>query len=111
MWDVFNEGQGQAGDSTGVGQTNTAYLVQLVKTLDPSRLVNQASGWHWAGTGDVDDVHSYPNPGNPVSNVRASVNGEFGSIGYVVPGHMWFGDNYGYGSAFTVSTANALVSL
>ena len=38
------------------------------------------------------------------------MDGEFGGIGYVVPGHMWFGNNYGYGSAFTVSTTNALVS-
>lgn len=110
MWDIFNEGQGEAGSGNGVGQTNTAYLVQLVATLDSSRLVNQASGWNWAGVGSVDDIHSYPDPGNPINNTLASVDGEFGSIGYVVPGHMWFGDNYGYGSAFTVSTTNSLVS-
>src|SRR5579859_1839783 len=33
MWDIFNEGQGEAGSGNGVGQTNTAYLVNLVKTL------------------------------------------------------------------------------
>jgi hypothetical protein len=110
MWDVFNEGQGEAGSGNGVGQTNTAYLVQLVETLDPSRLVNQASGWNWAGVGSVDDIHNYPDPGNPINNTLASVDGEFGSIGYVVPGHMWFGTNYSYGSAFTVGTTNALVS-
>jgi hypothetical protein len=110
MWDIFNEGQGEAGSYNGAGQTNTAYLVQLVKNLDPSRLVNQASGWNWVGAGDVDDIHNYPEPGNPINNVLASVDGEFGSIGYVVPGHMWFGSNYTYGSAFTVSTTNALVS-
>ena len=38
MWDIFNEGQGQQNTGGGVGQTNTAYLVQLDKTLDPSRL-------------------------------------------------------------------------
>jgi len=43
MWDVFNESQGQENTSGGVGQATTASLVQLVKTLDPSRLVNQAS--------------------------------------------------------------------
>jgi len=110
MWDVFNEGQGEAGSANGVGQTNTAYLVQLVQTLDPSRLVNQASGWNWVGAGSVDDIHSYPDPGNPINNPLASVDGEFGSVGYIVPGHMWFGNNYSYGSAFTVSTTNSAVS-
>jgi hypothetical protein len=110
MWDIFNEGQSQAGTGNGVGQTNTAYLVQLAQTLDPSRLVNQASGWNWAGVGAVDDIHNYPDPGNPINNTLASVDGEFGSIGYIVPGHMWFGDSYAYGSAFTVGTTNALVA-
>jgi hypothetical protein len=110
MWDIFNEGNGEAGTYNGFGQTNTAYLVQLVQTLDPSRLVNQASGWNWVGAGSVDDIHNYPDPGNPINNTLASVDGEFGSIGYVVPGHMWFGPNYAYGSAFTVSTTNELIS-
>jgi hypothetical protein len=110
MWDIFNEGNGEAGSANGVGQTNTAYLVQLVEALDPSRLVNQASGWNWVGAGSVDDIHNYPYPGNPIDNTLASVDGEFGSIGYIVPGHMWYGTNYDYGSAFTVSTTNALVS-
>jgi hypothetical protein len=110
MWDVFNEGQGEAGSGNGVGQANTAYLVQLVESLDPSRLVNQASGWNWVGAGSVDDIHNYPDPGNPINNTLASVDGEYGSIGYVVPGHMWFGSDYGYGSAFTVGTTNELIS-
>jgi len=67
MWDIFNEAQGQENTSGGVGQTNTAYLAKLVKTLDPSRLVNQASGGNYYGVGDVLDNHSYPAPGNPSS--------------------------------------------
>jgi Glycosyl hydrolases family 2, sugar binding domain/Glycosyl hydrolases family 2/Glycosyl hydrolases family 2, TIM barrel domain len=110
MWDVFNEGNGEAGTYNGVDQTNTAYLVQLVQTLDPSRLVNQASGWNWVGAGSVDDIHNYPDPGNPIDNTLASLDGEFGSVGYVVPGHMWFGTGYPFGSAFTVSTTNELIS-
>jgi len=27
MWDIFNEGQGEAGSANGVNQTNTPYLV------------------------------------------------------------------------------------
>ena len=35
MWDIFNEGQGEAGSGNGVGQTNTAYLVQLGEDARP----------------------------------------------------------------------------
>lgn len=89
MWDVFNEGQGEAGSGNGVGQTNTAYLVNLVKTLDPSRLVNQASGGSYFGVGDVLDDHNYPDPGDPFSSTQAPVDGEFGGIAWHVNGHLW----------------------
>ena len=82
MWDIFNEGQGEAGSGNGVGQTNTAYLVRLVKRLDPSRLVNQASGGSYFGVGDVLDNHSYPAPGDPTSATQAAVDGEFGGIAW-----------------------------
>jgi hypothetical protein len=88
MWDVFNEGQGQS-ENGGNGQTNTTYLVQLVKTLDASRLVNQASGNNWVGAGNVLDSHSYPDPGDPISTTQAPVDGEFGGIAWHVPGHLW----------------------
>ena len=89
MWDIFNENQGEAGSSDGVGQTNTTYLVGLVKGLDPGRLVNQASGGAYFGVGDVLDNHSYPAPGNPASTTQAVVDGEFGGIGFLVAGHLW----------------------
>lgn len=89
MWDLFNESQGQENTTGGVGQTNTAYLVQMVKTLDPSRLVNQASGGSYYGVGDVFDNHSYPAPGNPTSSTQAAVDGEFGGIGFQLSGHLW----------------------
>lgn len=89
MWDVFNEDQGEAGSGDGVGQTNTAYLCALVKNFDPNRLVNQASGGAYFGVGDVLDNHNYPPPGDPTSTTQAAVDGEFGGIGYLVPGHLW----------------------
>lgn len=89
MWDIFNEDQGEAGSSDGVGQTNTAYLVNLVKGMDPSRLVNQASGGAYFGAGDVYDNHNYPPPGDPVSTTQAAVDGEYGGIGLLVAGHLW----------------------
>lgn len=89
MWEVFNEGQGQAGTSNGAGQTNTAYLVNLVKTLDPSRFVNQASGWNWAGVGAVADTHNYPDPACSTSGSQAVVCGEFGGVWLGLVGHTW----------------------
>jgi hypothetical protein len=89
MWDVFNESQGQENTSGGVGQSSTASLVQQVKTLDPSRLVNQASGGSYYGVGDVLDNHSYPAPGNPTSTTQVPVDGEFGGIGFQLAGHLW----------------------
>jgi hypothetical protein len=89
MWDIFNEGQGQQGSGNGVGQTNTAYLVSLVKSLDPSRLVNQGSGGSYFGVGDVLDAHSYPDPGDPTSSTQAPVDGEFGGIAWHLTGHLW----------------------
>lgn len=89
MWTIFNESQGQENTSGGVGQTNTAYLVQVAKTLDPSRLVNQASGGDYHGAGDIFDNHSYPAPGNPGSTTQANVDGEFGGVALSVPNHTW----------------------
>ena len=80
MWVVFNEAQ---------GQHNTTQLVSTVKALDPSRLVNQASGGGWEGAGDVLDVHSYPPPAYPISKTQALACGEYGGIGYIVPDHIW----------------------
>ncbi|WP_421941963.1 glycoside hydrolase family 2 protein [Pedobacter sp.] len=79
-WVVFNEGQ---------AQHNTAEYVNQVKSLDPSRLVNQGSGWEHHGVGDVLDVHSYPPPAVPASKVQTLACGEYGGIGYIIPGHTW----------------------
>lgn len=80
MWVVFNESQ---------GQHNTASLCAEVKALDPSRLVNQASGGNYFGAGDVYDIHSYPQPGVPSSTTQANACGEFGGIGLGITNHTW----------------------
>jgi hypothetical protein len=104
MWDIFNEGQGEAGSSDGIGQASTASLVQLVKTVDPSRLVNQASGGNYFGVGNVLDSHSYPDPGDPISTTQAPVDGEFGGIAWQVTGHLWNPAEAGTGYLLASST-------
>ncbi len=81
MWVIFNEGQ---------GQHNTSGLVKMVRELDPSRVINQASGGGHFGVGDVMDIHSYPPPAAPApSATQALACGEYGGIGFVIPGHIW----------------------
>lgn len=88
LWVLFNEGW---------GQYETERLTQLVKTLDPSRLVINASGWTDMRVGDVVDVHSYPGPDSPdPESRRASVLGEFGGLGLALAGHAWSGRSWGY---------------
>ncbi len=88
MWDLFNEHQ---------GQHDTAQLVEIIKKLDPSRLVNEASGDQLTGHGDVQDIHRYSPPGCPnPSATQALTCGEFGGVGLTVPGHTWTGKGRGY---------------
>ncbi|KAA3635501.1 MAG: glycoside hydrolase family 2 [Bacteroidetes bacterium] len=81
MWVPFNEGW---------GQYETARITQMVKDLDPTRLVNNASGWTDRKVGDIYDIHNYPEPAMPEpESDRAVVLGEFGGISYSLSGHLW----------------------
>ena len=101
MWVPYNEGW---------GQWDTARIVELVKKLDPTRLVDNTSGWTDRGVGDVNDMHKYPGPGCPApEEKRAAVLGEFGGLGLPVSGHTWQKEkNWGYrsfGDAEALTTA------
>ncbi len=81
LWVVFNESW---------GQFDTQRVVSNVMQLDPSRLVTCASGWDDYDVGHIIDMHHYPEPAAPAPTAaRAAVNGEYGGIGYVIPGHIW----------------------
>lgn len=89
MWVPFNEGWGQHA---------TEEVAAWTEKYDPTRLVNEASGWHDRGAGHVSDMHNYPGPGmRPVEEKRAIVLGEFGGLGMPVAGHTWQDEkNWGY---------------
>jgi len=91
MWVPFNEGW---------GQFDTARIVRMTEDADPTRIVNNASGWTDKGVGDVHDIHAYPGPEMPdVEEKRAVVLGEFGGLGLPVAGHTWQEEkNWGYRS-------------
>ena len=99
MWVPFNEGW---------GQFDTARIVEFTRKLDPTRLVNSASGWTDRGVGDVHDIHVYPGPGiPPLSRERAAVLGEFGGLGLPLEGHTWQAkNNWGYRSFTTREALN-----
>ncbi len=87
-WVPFNEGW---------GQYDTARIAALVKRLDPSRLVDSASGWTDFGVGDLMDIHNYPEPKAPAPEpARALLLGEFGGLGLRVHGRMWTDQDWGY---------------
>jgi len=94
MWVPFNEGW---------GQFDTPRIVELVRSLDPTRLVDATSGWTDRGVGDVIDLHAYPGPAAPTNQPdRAAVLGEFGGLGLPVRGHTWQEEkNWGYRSYTT----------
>lgn len=96
MWVPFNEGW---------GQHDTPRYSALVKKWDPTRLVNESSGWTNRESGDVRDIHSYPGPGRPPNEEkRVAVLGEFGGLGLPVKGHTWQEEkNWGYRSYETRS--------
>jgi hypothetical protein len=88
LWVLFNEGW---------GQYDTPRLTQGLKTLDPSRLVDDASGWTDAHAGDIVDGHSYPGPPALETEARrATVVGEFGGLGMIPEGHCWSDSQWAY---------------
>ncbi|MGB7158387.1 MAG: sugar-binding domain-containing protein [Tepidisphaeraceae bacterium] len=106
MWVPLNEGWGQDARKREDGtigkapydKAGTIALGDKVKSWDPTRLVNHASGWTDHGGGDVHDIHNYPGPAAPpVEKRRAIVLGEFGGLGLPIEGHLWQSDkNWGY---------------
>ncbi|HEX3133938.1 MAG TPA: glycoside hydrolase family 2 TIM barrel-domain containing protein, partial [Planctomycetota bacterium] len=85
-WAMFNEGW---------GQYDTLRHAAWAKQLDPSRLIDEASGFPRHGGGDLHDVHG----GNPPKEAtRIGIDSETLGVGLKVSGHMWPGKLWGTGS-------------
>ena len=91
VWVPFNERW---------GQFETEAVVETIRRLDPSRLINSASGGNFLGVGDIMDIHQYPDPKFPGTDpYQAVVCGEFGGLGLPVEGHTLLDKgNWGYRS-------------
>ncbi|ORX34846.1 glycoside hydrolase superfamily [Kockovaella imperatae] len=92
-WVIYNEGWGQVG-------APELYLAPMVRSLDPTRLIDATTGWNWHGAGDYVDNHHYSEPqcGTPFYSIASSpydpnyigFQGEFGGIGNNVSiDHLW----------------------
>lgn len=94
-WIIYNEGWGQLID--GYPEFG---LTDLVRELDPTRLIDSTTGWYDHGAGDYSDNHHYANPqcgtpfystaSSPFDPSRIGFQGEFGGIGEnTTIDHLW----------------------
>lgn len=94
-WVPFNEAW---------GQFKTKEITEWTMRMDPTRLVNEASGGNFFYAGHIIDIHHYPDPEMPDPAIfgnkqQALVLGEFGGLGLPVEGHTWQDTrNWGYQS-------------
>jgi beta-galactosidase/beta-glucuronidase len=98
-WTIFHEGR---------GQHNVPEYVDMVRSLDPTRLVNAASGWTDSKLGDFNVSHKFPGPEMPAKDDnRIAIIGLFGGLTLVPPPeHLWTENTWGHQH---VSDSNALV--
>ncbi|WP_104105452.1 DUF2804 family protein [Nocardioides sp. 616] len=91
VWVPFNEGW---------GQFDAAEAAAWLKELDPTRLVDHASGWHDQGAGDMVSRHVYFRryrlSRGDAADPRAAVLSEYGGYSHRVPGHTWSDAEFGY---------------
>lgn len=90
IWCPFNEGW---------GQFDAAEISEWTKAMDPTRLVDHASGWFDQGAGDFKSEHVYfkPLPKADPEPKRGWVLSEFGGYSLPLTGHVWNPDqDFGY---------------
>ena len=88
LWVPFNEGW---------GQFNAAQMAEKVRALDPTRLIDHASGWHDQGAGDLRSYHVYYKPVRMKHDGRRALAlTEFGGYSLPVAGHYTTEKSFGY---------------
>lgn len=86
VWVPFNEGW---------GQFDALKIAAKVKSLDSTRLVDHASGWHDRGGGDFRSMHIYFKPVRFRNDSRITALTEYGGYSYKDSEHS-FNPNYTY---------------
>lgn len=89
MWVPFNEGWGQFDANKAVDQ---------IRSMDATRTIDHASGWHDQKGGDTRSLHVYYKPYrfSPDKFGRAVVLSEFGGYSQHLPEHSFSQKEFGY---------------
>ena len=87
VWVPFNEGW---------GQFDSNYAYTLLKSMDNTRIVDSASGWHDRGQTDVISKHIYFTPIKVHSGNKPWCLTEFGGLSTRVKGHTFNNKMFGY---------------
>ena len=85
-WALFNEGW---------GQHDTLRQVRWAKELDPTRLIDEASGFPRHGGGDIHDTHGGD---APQDGRRICIDSETAGFGLAAVGHSWPGKLWATGT-------------
>lgn len=106
IWTIFNEGW---------GQFDSVKLTNFVKSLDPTRLIDSASGWFDQKTGDFNSVHRYFRKLKTANkkDSRAYFISEFGGYSLALDFHRFNEEKeYGYRKfKTTIELENAFIQL
>jgi beta-galactosidase/beta-glucuronidase len=88
-WTIFNEGW---------GQFDSALITQQIRVLDPTRLLDSASGWYDKGCGDFKSEHIYFWTFLDLRNDHKRILGlsEFGGYSLKVEHHDYSKRSFGY---------------
>ena len=90
VWVIFNEGW---------GQFRTNEMTDIVRGLDSTRLIDQASGWFDQGGGDMNSIHNYFFKLKArKDSKRAFVLSEYGGYSLQLQEHCTTDKLYGYGT-------------
>ena len=89
MWVIFNEGW---------GQFDAAKMYDFVRSMDKTRTIDHASGWHDQGVGEVRSDHVYFKryTYKPDKKGRAVLLSEFGGYNHRVISHCFSDKDFGY---------------
>ena len=89
LWVPFNEGW---------GQFDAAKMCELIRSIDKTRTIDHASGWHDQGIGQVKSDHVYFRAYSfkPDRKGRAVLLSEFGGYAELVRGHCFNDKAFGY---------------
>ena len=87
VWVPFNEGW---------GQFDSLEITSLIKELDPTRLIDHASGWHDQGGGDFNSLHIYFSNIDFKQDNRITAISEYGGYSWLINEHSYNDAGYGY---------------